>query len=88
MICDGCLLDVPTEVLAIFAPEGLQVRYCRDCTELWRALERALNAETDRLQALNRIFQEEIRCRCPLKVTPLDFPAVVRNERGDVVTLR
>lgn len=86
--CDGCGYDVPVSQLAIFAPEGLQVRYCKDCTETWRNFETALNAETARLQAINALFQQDARSRCSLKVVPLDFPRVARDDKGQPVVLR
>lgn len=82
--CDGCGLSLEPKDLAIFMENGVQVRYCGDCATIWSEFERAHNATARRFQLMLDQWTATAREHLPLKVTPLDFPALAATPNGSL----
>ena len=84
--CDGCQTAhdpkaTPTP-FHIIVEQGVQVRYCDDCATIWSEFDAAQNAMAARYQRQLDAWVAETRVRLPLKVTPLDFPALATTPAG------
>ena len=84
--CDGCEgpfdPTVEPRQFHIFMERGVQVRYCTPCAQAWSDFEAAHNAMAARYNRQLEAWAEETRARLPLKLTPLDFPALAATEAG------
>lgn len=84
--CDGCGMHLDPMItpspLRVYMERGVQVRYCQGCAEVWSDFEAAHNAMAARYNRQLEAWAEEARARLPLKLTPLDFPALAATPAG------
>ena len=83
--CDGCgrsVLDI-----RFYRQLGHSMRYCGECASVWTDVKKACEHEAARVQRLLDLWELEVRSRLPLKLTPLDMPALALDSKGDPVTL-
>lgn len=80
--CDGCSVPVAPAKLAIISANGIQCRYCSECEQEWKALEIACNAQAAVFQRQLKLFWQDARKKTLLRVTPIDFPAMLGADPG------
>jgi hypothetical protein len=85
--CDGCGSPTHAGIINLFMFNGIQVRYCPDCTTTWRDFDTTCKREEHRLQRLLDLWIAEARAKVCLQLTPYDFPKVVTTRDGNPVTL-
>jgi hypothetical protein len=87
IICDGCEQDIGISSISFVKALGHIMRYCPTCLEHYAAFKTACEAEGARMQRLLDLFEQDIRTKVPLKLTPLDLPRLVTDGKGEALTL-
>ena len=87
LVCDGCGRPVSTWEIQFHRLLGHTMRYCSECASVWTDFKNACAHEAARVQRLLDLWELDMRSRLPLKLTPLDMPALALDSKGDPVIL-